>query len=720
MNLLTTALLILLFPFLAFWVNVLFGKKLPRQGDWVSVLAVFIALLLSLPIFFKAIGLYDPGWMENPRIVWFSIGSFQMTIGVLANNLMALMLTPVLLVTFLIHVYSMGYMHGDSRYSLYFGYLSLFTFSISGIVLSDNLFTLYAFWELVGVSSYLLIGFWFEKFSASQAGKKAFIVNRVGDAGMLIGLGIVYATIGSFNLNDIAAGVAAGGLSGGLLTAAGITLFMGAIGKSAQFPLHIWLPDAMEGPTPVSALIHAATMVAAGVYLTARIFFMLTPEALIVIAYIGGITAMMAAIIAIVRNDIKRVLAYSTISQLGYMVMAMGVGAYTAGFMHLITHAIFKALLFLGSGSVIHAVHTQDMREMGGLRKKMPVTYLTFLAATLAISGVPFTTGFVSKDAILAGTLGFAMEQPGHFLLPLFGFGAALLTAFYMFRLLFMTFHGEPQDHEKYDHAHESPKVMTVPLSVLGVLCFYLFFTFPSFNPFGGEGWFAHLIQKPDFAYEQTSAAATEHAAGAGLQRTEGVLHPAGETRILPAAFPGEHQPEQAGEHGEAGAAQGYAEEAHGAGHHGPEHLIAMIISLIVAATGIFLAYLMYFKKSLSAEAWAERMGPLYRLADGKFFFDELYGVTFVAAVMKGRLLLGWFDAKIIDGFVNATAPVTRGISRFSGNADLHGVDWLVNATARTVGSAGSATRQIQTGRIQNYVLATLTAVLVIILAGIL
>ncbi len=710
MNLLTSALLILLFPFLAFWVNLLLGKRLPRQGDWLSVLAVFASFLVSLPIFFRAIGIYDPGWMENPQVIWFQIGDFTMSVGVLANNLMAIMLTAVLFVTFLIHVYSIGYMHGDPRYSRFFAYLSMFTFSICGIVLSDNLITLFAFWELVGVSSYFLIGFWFEKDSASDAAKKAFIVNRVGDAGFLIGIGLVLTALGGhftnpFNLNNIFAGISAGHMSGGLLTAAGICLFLGAVGKSAQFPLHIWLPDAMEGPTPVSALIHAATMVAAGVFLTARIFPMLTPDAMLFIAYIGGVTALMAAIIAIVRNDIKRVLAYSTISQLGYMIMALGVGAYAAGFMHLITHAVFKALLFLGSGSVIHAVHTQDMREMGGLRKKMPVTFLTFLIATLAISGVPFTTGFVSKDAILAGTLSFAGQNPQHFLLPLFGFAAAMMTAFYMFRLLFMTFYGEPQDREKYAHAHESPRVMTIPLSLLAVFCFYAFFTFPSFNPFGGEGWFNHLIQKPAFAYEQAAEHDEQHA----------LVLPTGPEEaapVLPASLGGQQAVEE--EHLE-------SEQEHAAeGHHDSSHTIAMILSLLVAGTGILLSWLMYYRKSLSAEQWSKKMGPLYRMADGKFFFDELYGATFVAGTMKLRLMLHWFDAKIIDGFVNITAPFLRGLSRASGITDLHGVDWLVNATAEAVGAAGSATRQIQTGRIQNYMLATLTAVLVFILTGIL
>ena len=718
MNLLTLALLILLFPFLAFWVNILLGKRLPRQGDWVSVLAVFASFLVSLPIFFRAIGIYNPGWMENPTVVWFSLVGMEVKVGVLANNLMAIMLTAVLFVTFLIHVYSMGYMRDDPRYSRFFAYLSLFTFSICGIILSDSLFTLYIFWELVGVCSYFLIGFWFEKKSASDAAIKAFVTNRIGDAGFLIGIGIVVTALmphytDPFNLQNVFAGVAAGHLSGGLLTAAGLCLFMGAVGKSAQFPLHVWLPDAMEGPTPVSALIHAATMVAAGVYMTARIFPLLTPQAMIVIAYVGGITAMMAAIIAVVQNDIKRVLAYSTISQLGFMIMALGVGAYAAGFMHLITHAVFKALLFLGSGSVIHAVHTQDMREMGGLRKRMPITFTTFLIATLAISGVPFTSGFISKDAILAGTLSFVGSNPHHLLLPLFGFGAALLTAFYMFRLLFMTFYGEPKDTEKYEHAHESPGVMTAPLAILSVFCFYIFFTFPSFNPFGGKGWFDHMIEKPTKAFEHVE---------------EGGLHASMPLLLGPIdEINGSHNGEMAGTGFTGGqtAAEEYesAQEgaaSHGEEHHDPSHTIAMILSLIVAGTGIFLSWSMYYRKKFSAEAWARKMGILYTLADNKFYFDELYAFLFVGSVMKLRLLLYRFDLGIIDGFVNATAPFLRGLSWLSGKADHYGVDGLVNGTAWVVGEVGSSTRQLQTGKIQNYLLATLAAVLIIILAGIL
>lgn len=718
MNLLTLALLILLFPFLAFWVNLLIGKRLPRQGDWVSVLAVFASFLVSLPIFFRAIGIYNPGWMENPTVVWFRLGGMDVSVGVLANNLMAIMLTAVLFVTFLIHVYSMGYMHDDPRYSRFFAYLSLFTFSISGIILSDSLFTLYIFWELVGVCSYFLIGFWFEKKSASDAAIKAFVINRIGDAGFLIGIGIIVAALmphytDPFNLQNVFEGVAAGHLSGGLLTAAGLCLFMGAVGKSAQFPLHVWLPDAMEGPTPVSALIHAATMVAAGVFMTARIFPLLTPQAMIVIAYVGGITAMMAAIIAVVQNDIKRVLAYSTISQLGFMIMALGVGAYAAGFMHLITHAIFKALLFLGSGSVIHAVHTQDMREMGGLRKKMPITFATFLIATLAISGVPFTTGFVSKDAILAGTLSFASSNPQHLLLLIFGFGAALLTAFYMFRLLFMTFYGEPQDVEKYVHAHESPGVMTAPLAILSVFCFYLFFTFPSFNPFGGKGWFDHMIEKPAKAFEHVEEGEL-HASlliplgpideinGSNIGEMAGTLYTNGQTAEEGYESEQEHEGGSGGE------------------HHDSSHTIAMILSLIVAGTGIFLAWSMYYRKKLSAEVWAQKMGILYTLAYNKFYFDELYDFLFVGSVLKLRLLLNRFDMGIIDGFVNATAPFLRGLSWLSGKADLHGVDGLVNGTAWLVGEMGSSTRRLQTGRIQNYLLASLAAMLIIILAGIL
>jgi NADH-quinone oxidoreductase subunit L len=433
---------------------------------------MFVAMLLD----------YDPGFKHEASFTWLDMGAFKIKLGFLVDNITVIMLLVVALISTCTHIFSVKYLEGDIRYSRYFAYLGLFTFSMNGIVLSNNLISMYMSWELVGVSSYLLIGHWFEKDSAANAAKKAFLTNRVGDIGFFIGIMLIYTAIGSFAFTDIFEGVAGGLIAGTTLTLAGLGLFMGAMGKSSQFPLHIWLPDAMEGPTPVSALMHAATMVAAGVYLTVRIFPLLTPDALLVVAYIGGFTALFAATIAITQNDIKKVLAYSTVSQLGYMILAVGTGVYTAAFFHLLTHAMFKANLFYGSGSVIHSMHhalhekhdhdtdPQDMQNMGGFKEKMPITYWSMLASTMAIAGVPLFSGFLSKDAILAGSLSFAQHHPEHFLLPVFGFGAAAITAFYMFRMMFMTFHGKPQMPELINDIHESPKEMAGPLVLLGTL----------------------------------------------------------------------------------------------------------------------------------------------------------------------------------------------------------------------------------------------------------
>ena len=418
-----------------------------------------------------------------------------------------------LMVTFiatLIHIYSMGYMHDDPRYPRFFTYLSLFCFSMLGLVASANVFMIFIFWELVGVCSYLLIGFWYEDKKNADAANKAFIVNRVGDVGMLLGLGLLWANLGTFNIDEINRSLrddsgqlhVAAGADGGevaqmrdresgqlqtdaatgrprqialwVLTLAGLGVFAGCVGKSAQFPLHVWLPDAMAGPTPVSALIHAATMVAAGVYLVGRFFPLFTDDVLLYIAYTGGITLFIAASIAIVQTDYKKVLAYSTVSQLGFMMLGLGVGGWAAGLFHLLTHAFFKALLFLGAGSVYHSVHTYEMPVLGGLRKKMPITAYTMLAATMAISGVPLFSGFYSKDAILATALYRVMQSPQHILLFVLPAVGAAMTAFYMFRLWFLTFDGEPrgypepvavagQDvgHEE-DHAHAHARTVTM------------------------------------------------------------------------------------------------------------------------------------------------------------------------------------------------------------------------------------------------------------------
>jgi NADH-quinone oxidoreductase subunit L len=407
------------------------------------------------------------------------------------------------------------------------------------------------------------------------------------------------------------------------LTAAGILIFCGAIGKSAQFPLHVWLPDAMEGPTPVSALIHAATMVAAGVYLITRTFAMMTADALMVIAYIGAITAFISATIAIAQNDIKKVLAYSTVSQLGYMVMGLGVGAYSAGFFHLTTHAMFKAGLFLGSGSVIYAMHNalhhandhqtdaQDIRNMGGLRTKMPITFWTFLMYTLAISGIPFTSGFLSKDEILAGTLAYG-ELTGHWIIPIVGFFVAGLTAFYMFRLVILTFLGEHKDHHRFDAIHESPKVMTIPLIVFAVLSFFAFY---SWNPIGAaSGWFFHAVERPESVVPFAVAAANNEAFEATL-------------------------------------------------HH--VHLWAMLLSLTVAGIGIYVAFSTYYWKKINADAVAHApvLKWLYKFFLNKWYFDELYQVIFVNGTDSLAAAYRWFDNIIIDGFVNGTAKWTIGIT---------------------------------------------------------
>src|SRR6056297_2023498 len=558
---------ILLLPLIGFLVLIFFGKRLPRQGDWFASATISISLVLSLYVLITKLTSIPDESVTN-SLTWVTIGSLQIEVGIMIDNLAAVMLVVVTLISALVHFFSMGYMKGDVRYSCYFATLGLFSFSMLGIVLTNSLLLMYVFWELVGISSYLLIGFYYEKKSASNAANKAFIVNRVGDFGMFIGIMILFTGFSTVSFEGLFEAIGSGQLpfdSMGWLTASGLLIFCGAVGKSAQFPLHVWLPDAMEGPTPISALIHAATMVAAGVYLVARVFPMLTADALLVIAYVGAITALIAASIAITQYDIKKVLAYSTISQLGYMIMALGVGAFTAGFMHLVTHAAFKAGLFLGAGSVIFAMHkvlhdqhdhktdAQDIRNMGGLKSKMPFTYWTFLIFTLAISGIPLTSGFLSKDEILAGTMAFSTLN-GHWLLPLIGFVVAGLTSFYMFRLLILTFHGKPANDSIISNIKESPKVMTIPLMVLAALSLFFFY---SFNPIGASaGWFYNAIERP-------------------ISIVPEMMQPA--TWAV------------------------FYEAIHSV------HTLVMILSILIAGAGILLAYFVYSKKTISAEKLAQR-----------------------------------------------------------------------------------------------------------------
>jgi len=676
--LLTLSLIVLVAPLLGFTIMIFFGKKLPRQGDWLETSIISITLVLSFIILFQKLTHYHDQtlslnftWVDFHNVP--GIGPMKIVLGFAIDNLAAIMLVVVTLISTLVHIFSVGYMQGDVRYSRYFAFLGIFSFSMLLIVLSNNLFLLYVGWELVGLSSYLLIGHWYEKKSASDAAMKAFIVNRIGDIGFFTGIMILFATFHTFGLQEIFAGIKSGTIpygSEGWLTTAGVLIFCGAVGKSAQFPLHVWLPDAMEGPTPVSALIHAATMVAAGVYLVARTFPMMTADALMVIAYIGALTAFISATIAIAQNDIKKVLAYSTVSQLGYMVMALGVGAYTAGFFHLVTHAMFKAGLFLGSGSVIHAMHhalhhqndhhtdAQDIRNMGGLKSKMPVTFWTFVVFTLAISGVPLTSGFLSKDEILAGTLAFS-GLTGHSLVPLIGFFVAGLTAFYMFRVVILTFLGEHSDPHRLEHIHESPKVMTLPLVLLAILSVFIFY---SFNPFSAAGWIALAVERPESVVPAVVAAPS---------------------------------PEVFGE----------------AAHHA--HGTAMMLSLLVAGLGMLTAFATYRWKKINADKIAARVAPLHKFLMNKWYFDELYNGVVVNGTLAWTNILRWFDDTIVDGAVNGAGSVTKVSSFISGKFDSIVIDGFVNMTAYLSGFGGLVLRKLQTGKVQTYIIFAVFSVMI-------
>jgi len=678
-TLITLSLMTLLLPLAGFVVLIFTGRRLPRQGDWLETSIVTVGLVLSLVVLVQKLTLYG-GETLSARFTWVDfgtvpgIGPLRIVLGVALDNLSTIMMATVLVISSVVHLFSIGYMQGDVRYSRYFAFLGFFTFSMLLIVLADNLLLLYAGWELVGISSYLLIGHWYEKKSASNAAMKAFIVNRIGDVGFFVGILILFTTFKTFGLTEIFEGIRSGVLpygSEGWLTAAGVLIFCGAVGKSAQFPLHVWLPDAMEGPTPVSALIHAATMVAAGVYLVARTFPLMTAEALTVIAYIGAVTALISATVAIAQNDIKRVLAYSTISQLGYMVMALGVGAYTAGFFHLVTHAMFKAGLFLGSGSVIHAMHhalhrrhdhhtdPQDIRNMGALRTRMPVTFWTFVVYTLAISGVPLTTGFLSKDEILAGSMAFG-ELTGQVIIPLIGFLVAGLTAFYMFRLVIRTFLGAHAEPERLSEIHESPAVMTLPLIILAALSFFAVF---SLNPVGAaSGWVMQSLPRPE-SVTPVSVAPPPVAV------FEDALH-----------------------------------HVHGG---------AMGLSLLMAGLGILVAFTTYAWKKIDADVVAQRLRPLHLFLLNKWFFDETYDLLVVRPTLAVTRMLRWFDNTIVDGLVNGTGWLTRGVSFISGKIDTVVVDGAVNMTAYLSGVLGLVLRKFQTGKVQTYIMFVVLSVVI-------
>lgn len=457
---LNLAWLIAVFPLVAFIANATLGERLfKRVYHLISIIAVSLSFILSTIILFQL----NHGQLINQKLYdWIFAGSFKVSIGFMVDSLTALMMVVVTFVSMLVHIYSVGYMHGERGRPRYFSFLSLFTFSMLMLVLANNFLQLYVFWEAVGLCSYLLIGFWYEKKSAADAGKKAFIVNRIGDFGFAIGVMLIFFVFRDLDFQTVFNSL--DGISATMLTTITLLLFVGAIGKSAQFPLHVWLPDAMEGPTPVSALIHAATMVTAGVYMVARLnpMYGQSPDTLTVIMYIGAFTAIFAASIGLVQNDIKKVLAYSTISQLGYMFLALGVGAYVAAIFHLMTHAFFKALLFLGSGVVVHKVHTMDMKEMGGLYSKIKITAISFIIASLALAGIPPFSGFWSKEMILG-----SVYEIDKFVFWI-GIIAAFMTAFYISRACYLTFFGKPFKEHHLEN-NEKPDVMNIPVLILAV-----------------------------------------------------------------------------------------------------------------------------------------------------------------------------------------------------------------------------------------------------------
>jgi NADH-quinone oxidoreductase subunit L len=748
-NLLLTAVIILLLPLLSFTINIFWGKRLGDKAAIVGASILGVDLILAVVTFVNkvfgavetksvlagALQIISNDAMVQAKYTWVSVGSFALRIGVGVDNLACIMLIVVTLISFLVHIFSSVYMHGDKRFPRFYAYLGLFTFSMLGIVIANNFLNMYIFWELVGISSYLLIGFWYEKDSAANAGKKAFLTNRVGDLGFFIGIMMLFSVFGTLMYDELfpalashstLAGIASGkiALPFGLdyhtyLTLAGIFVFCGAIGKSAQFPLHVWLPDAMEGPTPVSALIHAATMVAAGVYLTARAFPMLTAEAMTFVAFVGAITAFIAATIAITQSDFKKVLAYSTVSQLGYMVMGLGVGAFTSGFFHLVTHAWFKAALFLGSGSVIHAMHEsmhhmhdhhtdpQNLYNMGGLRKNMKLTYATFLFVTLAISGVPLTSGFLSKDSILAGTLAYADLAGGlNWLIPIAGFGAAGITAFYMFRLTILAFHGEHKT-EVAKQTKENNFRIVMPLVVLSLLSLWIVY---SPNPTdGGAGWFYEKVkmpvsavpvefQRPFMVEEKHEGASASHEAVAAHETSNN-----------------EHSVKnEVAKH----------EESHGAAHHARNlyeetmhhfHMPAMILSLLIAGAGILFSFMVYQFKIFNADNMEKYFKKLHTFSYNKWYFDELYDATVIAFVMFLSKLMSMFDSKVIDGIVNASAWITNKLSGFIGIFDNVVVDGVVNLVANSTGVLGGAARKLQTGKVQTYIAFALIALIALV-----
>ena len=718
-NILTAvAALVLILPLLSFLTLFSFGKKLPREGDWLAIGSTLIAFFLSAFLFGQVWGQE----VAHARYAWFGLVGLQpgqvmhFMAGVYLDNLAVLMLVLVTFISALVQIFSVAYMRADPHYNRYFAFLGLFTFSMLGIVLSDNLLLIFVFWELVGFSSFLLIGFWFERPSAAFAAKKAFVVNRIGDAGLLVGLCVLYSAFGTFDLPALRAMLsevvyAADGqslsyglngeashlqLSPLLLTLAGLGLFCGCVAKSAQFPLLVWLPDAMEGPTPVSSLIHAATMVAAGIFLLSRCFIFFTPDALLVITITGALTALMGALAACVQYDIKRILAFSTVSQLGYMVMGMGTGNHDAALFHLVTHAFFKAALFLNAGIVIHALHhamdhhnpasgdfrpdPQDIRQMGGIRKALPYTFYAYLLAAAALVGLPFSSGFLSKDAILSGSWVWAQASSGngpvwYYLVPFAAFFTVLLTGYYIGRHLWLMFFGRFRlpfavTELRMSREREAPRLMLGPVLLLSVLSVGLFFSlYPlDFN----ASW---LIQ--------------------GVQLK--VLHPLDQflSSAVTAGFAKENQ------------------------NYPFLHLLAAAGSTLLAMAGLVMAWYRHRHPiPLPAPDTEPRPAPpgFARFLFHGFYLDRFYHFLIVRPALWIAEGTSKTDQRLIDYTLDTGGKLTVILAKVVGWFDRRAVDGMVGLLVGLAGGIGRAGRLMQGGNIQMYYIFSVLGFVLLVL----
>ena len=712
---------IVLLPFMAFVTNSLFIKRIPFLGITLACATIFGSFLFAVRIFYDVvIRNYSVDYHVHKVFNWFDISYgnqvFKVDLGFYIDNMGAVMLLMVTGVAFLIHLFSTYYMKEDERCGAFFVYLPLFTSAMLGLVLSDNLLSFFCFWELMGFCSYSLIGFYYKKEGAGDASIKAFMTTRVGDVFFLLGILAIWNIVGSVNFIDIYNALSAGrfaheiavfGIALPVASLAAFSIFMGTVGKSAQIPLQIWLPDAMWGPTPCSALIHAATMVAAGVYLSLRMYpLMEAGQLMTLIAYIGAITAFGAATIALIQTDIKAVLAYSTISQLGYMVLGTGVGAYNAAFMHLITHAIFKACLFLSAGSIIHSLHdhytrehVQEMPRMGGLRHKMPFTFWSMMFCTLAISGIPLWSGFVSKDRILGDAL-LAAEVNRWLIIPTFlGFAAAFLTSFYMFRMMFLTFFGNPRDRELYDHTKQEKLSFNrnAPLLVLAFFTLGIWFsgslTGQGFvKIFGGHyEWFSTLVEKPDKSHIKKFVHYEKEVLGQSKIQKNYIFQRA------------QYDPK----HGLS------EEEAH---HVHKIHKFGASVSIIIAIAGFMLAFLMYIRKTVNPDIWIRMFFCWHGILRKKYFFDEFYIKVLIQKILiPSQKFLAWIDMGIYDRYaIDGWEKINRKCFQFSKYFDDAVVDsGLVDGSGMAVRFFNVVLRSVQSGKVQFYFI-----ILIFVLVG--